>query len=179
MNLRVFNNISPTLGERVYIDPAASVIGDVNIGNDSSVWPMAVIRGDVNSIEIGHSCSIQDGAVLHVTHDGPFTAGGRKLILENGITVGHQAVLHACHIEDYCLIGMGALILDAVHVEHHVMIAAGSVVTPGKRLLSGFLYLGNPARQIRPLTSQEIEQLEYSARHYVKLKDKYLEKSSN
>ncbi|KTC66796.1 transferase [Legionella birminghamensis] len=174
MNLRPFNNVYPSLGEKVYVDPQAAVIGNVCIGKDSSVWPMAVIRGDVNAIEIGHSCSIQDGAVLHVTHDGPYSPGGRKLILGNGITVGHQAVLHACQIEDYCLIGMGALLLDAVHVEHHVMIAAGSVVSPGKRLLSGHLYLGNPARQLRPLSQQEIEQLEYSAGHYVRLKDKYL-----
>lgn len=172
--LRAFEQQSPRLGQKVYIDPKAVVIGDVVIGDDSSVWPMAVIRGDVNSISIGSACSIQDGAILHVTHDGPYSPGGRPLILANGITVGHQAVLHACTIEDYCLIGMGALILDDVHIEHHVMVGAGSLVPPGKRLESGYLYLGNPAKPIRKLSEKELEQLEYSAAHYVRLKDRYL-----
>lgn len=172
--LRCFENHSPRLGKKVYIDPSAAVIGEVDIGDDSSVWPMAVIRGDVNSISIGSSCSIQDGAVLHVTHDGPYTPGGRPLILGKGITVGHQAVLHACTIEDYCLIGMGALILDNVHIEHHVMVAAGSLIPPNKRLESGYLYLGNPAKALRKLTEKELEHLEYSAAHYVRLKDRYL-----
>ena len=171
---RAFENTIPRLGKDVYIDPKAVVIGDVVIGDDSSVWPMAVIRGDVNSICIGSSCSIQDGAILHVTHDGPYTPGGRALILGNGITVGHQAVLHACTIEDYCLIGMGALILDNVHIEHHVMVAAGSVVAPGKRLESGYLYLGNPAKAVRTLSAKELEQLNYSAEHYVRIKNRYL-----
>ena len=172
--IRAFENTLPRLGKDVYIDPKAVVIGDVVIGDDSSVWPMAVIRGDVNSISIGSSCSIQDGAILHVTHDGPYTPGGRALILGNGITVGHQAVLHACTIEDYCLIGMGALILDNVHIEHHVMVAAGSVVAPGKRLESGYLYLGNPAKAVRTLSAKELEQLNYSAEHYVRIKNRYL-----
>ena len=136
---------------------------------------MAVIRGDVNSITIGPACSIQDGAVLHVTHDGPYSPGGRPLILGRGITIGHHAVLHACTIDDYCLIGMGVLLLDAVHVQHHVMVAAGSIVPPGKVLESGYLYLGNPAKKHRKLTDEELEQLEYSAAHYVRLKDRYLE----
>ena len=173
-NIRAFENIHPRLGNKVYIDPKAVVIGDVEIGDDSSVWPMAVIRGDVNSITIGSSCSIQDGAVLHVTHEGPFTPGGRALILGHGITVGHQAVLHACTIEDFCLIGMGALILDNAHIEHHVMVAAGSIVTPNKRLESGYLYLGNPAKAVRKLSAKELEHLNYSAEHYVRLKDRYL-----
>jgi carbonic anhydrase/acetyltransferase-like protein (isoleucine patch superfamily) len=172
--LRTFENNTPSLGKDVYIDPKAVVIGNVSIGDDSSVWPMAVIRGDVNSITIGSSCSIQDGAVLHVTHDGPYTPGGRPLFLGNGITIGHQAVLHACTIEDYCLIGMGALILDNVHIEAHVLVAAGSVVAPGKRLERGYLYLGNPAKAVRKLSAQELEQLNYSAEHYVRIKNRYL-----
>ncbi len=173
--MRNFQDKSPQLGKRVYIDPASVIIGDVTIGDDSSVWPMAVIRGDVNSIRIGNDCSIQDGAILHVTHDGPYTTGGKPLLLANGVTVGHQAVLHGCTVEDYCLIGMGALILDEVHIEHHVMVAAGSIVPPGKRLNTGSLYMGNPARMVRLLTQQEIEQLEYSSQHYVRLKNKYME----
>lgn len=173
-SIRKFQDKNPSLGSRVYIDPQAAVIGDVCLGDDVSVWPMAVIRGDVNFITIGNACSIQDGAILHVTHDGPYTAGGKPLILGQGITIGHQAVLHGCTIDDYCLIGMGSLILDAVHIQHHVMVAAGSVVSPGKILESGYLYLGNPARAVRKLTAKELEQLEYSAHHYVHLKDKYL-----
>jgi carbonic anhydrase/acetyltransferase-like protein (isoleucine patch superfamily) len=175
--IRSFENKRPVLGERVYIDPQSAVIGDITIGNDVSVWPMAVIRGDVNYISIGEACSIQDGAILHVTHKGPFTANGQPLILGKGVTVGHQAVLHGCRIDDYCLIGMQTVILDDVHLEHHVMIAAGSLIPPGKRLQSGYLYLGNPAKAIRELTTKELAHLEYSAEHYVRLKDKYLMKT--
>lgn len=173
-NLRPFENKEPVMGDRVYIDPKSVVIGDVTMGDDVSVWPMSVIRGDVNFINIGASTNIQDGAILHVTHDGPFTDGGQPLIIGKGVTIGHQAVLHGCRIDDYCLIGMSALILDGVHIEHHVMLAAGSLVPPGKRLQSGYLYLGNPARAVRPLTEKELAHLEYSAAHYVKLKNKYL-----
>lgn len=174
--LRTFEQKRPHLGERVYVDPKAVVIGDVTIGDDSSIWPMAVVRGDVHSISIGSACSIQDGAILHVTHDGPYTPGGNPLILGNGITVGHQAVLHGCTIEDYCLIGMGALILDNVLIKKEIMIAAGSVIPPGKVLESGYLYLGNPAKAIRALSNKEIEQLYYSAEHYVRLKNRYVNK---
>lgn len=173
-SIRDFEGKSPRLGAGVYVDPQSCIIGDVQLGDNVSVWPMAVIRGDVNQIIIGNDCSIQDGAVIHVTHDGPYTAGGKPTRLGKGITVGHKAVLHGCTIEDYCLIGMGALILDGVHVEHHVMIAAGSIVSPGKRLESGYLYLGNPARALRKLSAVELEQLEYSAQHYIRLKNKYL-----
>ncbi|QMT61134.1 gamma carbonic anhydrase family protein [Legionella sp. PC997] len=172
--IRSFQGKSPSLGQRVYIDPKSVLIGDVSLGDDVSVWPMAVLRGDVNSIKIGNACSIQDGAILHVTHDGPYSSGGQPLILGQGITIGHQAVLHGCIVDDFCLIGMGALILDAVHIPHHVMVGAGSLVSPGKVLESGYLYLGNPARAIRKLTQQELEMLEYSAQHYVRLKDKHL-----
>lgn len=173
-SIRSFQDKSPTLGSGVYIDPKSVVIGDVTLGDDTSVWPMAVIRGDVNYVTIGKACSIQDGAILHVTHDGPYTAGGKPLILGHGITVGHQAVLHGCTIDDYCLIGMGALILDGVHIQNHVMVAAGSIVAPGKILESGYLYLGNPARAVRKLSEEELNQLQYSAEHYVRLKNKYL-----
>lgn len=172
--IRPFENRMPRLGERVYVDPQSAVIGDAELASDVSVWPMAVIRADVNVIRIGEACNIQDAAVLHVTHDGPFMPGGKPLILGKGVTVGHQAVLHGCRVDDYCLIGMGVLVLDGVHIEHHVMVGAGSVVPPGKRLESGYLYLGNPARAVRELTESEQAHLEYSAAHYVRLKDKYL-----
>jgi carbonic anhydrase/acetyltransferase-like protein (isoleucine patch superfamily) len=174
MNVRTYRDIAPQLGQRVYVDPAAVVIGKVKLGDDVSVWPAAVIRGDVHSIEIGARTSIQDGSVLHVTHDGPYAPGGRRLIVGADVTVGHRVVLHACTIGNTCLIGMGSLLLDDVVTEDLVMIGAGSVVTPGKRLESRGLYVGSPARRVRDLKPQEIEFLSYSAAHYVKVKDDYL-----
>ncbi len=174
MTLSAYLNVLPTLGERVYVAPSAAVIGQVMIGDDSSIWPMAVVRGDVHSIRIGARTSIQDGSVLHVTHDGPYAPGGRSLIVGDDVTVGHRAVLHACTIGNACLIGMGSLILDDVEVEDLVMIGAGAIVTPGKRLGTRGLYVGSPARRVRELTDKEVAFLTYSAAHYVKVKDNYL-----
>jgi carbonic anhydrase/acetyltransferase-like protein (isoleucine patch superfamily) len=174
MNVRNYRNIAPQLGERVYIDPAAVVIGKVKLGDDVSIWPTAVVRGDVNAIEIGARTSVQDGSVLHVTHDGPYRPGGRALIVGADVTVGHRVVLHACTIGNTCLIGMGSVLLDDVVTEDLVMIGAGSVVTPGKRLEARGLYVGSPARRVRDLKPQEIEFLSYSAAHYVKVKNEYL-----
>lgn len=176
MPIRSYRDIAPQIGARVYIDPASTVIGKVRIGDDASIWPAAVVRGDVNSIDIGARTSIQDGAVLHVTHDGPYTPGGRALIVGTDVTVGHRAVLHACTIGSFCLVGMGALLLDDVVTEDYVMIGAGSVVTPGKRLQARGLYVGSPARRVRDLTEREIEFLAYVAGNYVRLKDEYLAK---
>lgn len=173
-SVRPFQNIYPFLGNGVYIDPQACVIGRVTLGNDVSVWPMAVVRGDVNAIHIGDASNVQDGAILHVTHEGPYTAEGQPLIIGKGVTIGHQAVLHGCQIEDYCLIGMSTLILDRAHIESNVIIGAGSLVPPGKRLESGYLYLGNPVRAVRKLTKKELDHLVYSSEHYVRLKDQYL-----
>lgn len=174
MNLRPYRGVMPTLGARVYVDPSAVVIGKVTIGDDASIWPTAVARGDVNEIAIGARTSIQDGCVLHGTHDGPYAPGGRALIIGSDVTVGHRAVLHACTIGNACLVGTGSLILDDVVAEDLVMIGAGAIVTPGKRLTSHGLYVGSPARRVRDLTTSEIEFLTYSAAHYVKVKDDYL-----
>lgn len=174
MTLQTYRNIAPTLGARVYIHPAAVVIGKVSIGDDSSVWPTAVVRGDVNSIQIGARTSIQDGSVLHVTHDGPYAPGGRALYIGSDVTVGHRVTLHACTIGNTCLVGMGAILLDNVVTEDLVMIGAGSLVSPGKVLTTRGLYIGSPARRARDLTDKEIEFLTYSAAHYVKVKDEYL-----
>ncbi len=173
-SIRKFQDKQPVIGKGVYIDPMALVIGDVTLADNVSVWPMAVIRGDVNSITIGPTCNIQDAAILHVSHDGPLSPGGQPILLGSGVTVGHQAVLHGCRVDDYCLIGISAVILDAVHIEHHVMLGAGSLVPPGKVLKSGYLYLGSPARSVRRLTDEEMGNLEYSAEHYVRVKNKYL-----
>lgn len=174
--IRAYLNTFPRQGKRVYIDPSAVIIGDVLLGDDVSVWPKVVIRGDVNAISIGDATNIQDGAILHVTHDGPFTPGGKPLIIGKGVTIGHQCVLHGCSISDYCLIGIGSILLDGVEVEDHVLIGAGSLIPLGKQLKKGHLYLGNPARAIRALTDKELEQLSYSATHYVKLKNNYLKR---
>jgi carbonic anhydrase/acetyltransferase-like protein (isoleucine patch superfamily) len=172
--LRGYGGHRPTLGDRVYVDPAAVVIGRVTLGEDASVWPMTVIRGDVNEIEIGARSNVQDGSVLHVTHDGPYSPGGRPLVVGDDVTVGHAVTLHACTVGDRCLIGMNSCILDGAVLEPDVMLAAGSLVSPGKRLESGALYRGSPARRARDLTEKELEMLRYSAAHYVRLKDRYL-----
>jgi carbonic anhydrase/acetyltransferase-like protein (isoleucine patch superfamily) len=173
MHLRRFNGILPTCGERVYIDPQAAVIGRVHLGDDVSVWPMAVVRGDVESISVGARTNVQDGAVLHVTHAGRYSPEGRGLVVGEDVTIGHRAVLHACTIGARCLIGMGAVVLDGVVVEDEVLIGAGAVVPPRKHLPARTLWLGNPARQVRSLRDREVESLAYSAAHYVAIKDSY------
>lgn len=175
MKLRAYRGVLPTLGARVFVDPSAVVIGKVMLGDDVSIWPTAVVRGDVQEIRIGARTSIQDGCVLHVTHDGPYAPGGRSLTVGADVTVGHRAVLHACTIGNACLVGMGSLILDDVETEDFVMIGAGAIVTPGKRLSSHGLYVGSPARRMRDLTASEVEFLTYSAAHYVKVKEHYLQ----
>lgn len=174
MNLRPFEQHQPRLGARVFVDPSACIIGDVVIGDDSSIWPMAVVRGDVHLIRIGARTSIQDGAVCHVTHAGPYNPDGHELHIGNDVTVGHKALLHGCRIADRVLIGMGAIVMDAAVVPSEVIIGAGSVVPAGRVLESGFLYLGAPARKIRPLTAEEIAFFRYSADNYVRLKNRYL-----
>lgn len=174
MNIRPYRGILPKLGKNVYIDPAAVIVGDIELGDDVSIWPFTAARGDVNYIRIGARTNIQDGSVLHVTHDGPYTPGGAPLIIGADVTVGHGAILHACTIDDACLIGMHATVLDNVHVQRHAMIGAGAVVSPGKVVGEGELWLGNPARCVRKLTPTQIEQLYYSAQHYVRLKNEYL-----
>lgn len=171
---RAYLDQTPQMGRRVWVDPDATVIGQVELADDVSIWPRAVLRGDVNRIEVGARTNIQDGTICHVTHDGRYTPGGIPLILGKDITVGHAAVLHACTIGDRCLIGMGAIVLDGATIEPDVMLGAGSLVSPGKRLESGWLYVGRPAAPVRQLKERELEMLRYSASHYVKLKDRYL-----
>lgn len=173
-NLRTYRGVSPKLGERVYVDPAAAVIGDVELGDDASIWPGAVVRGDVEKIRIGARTNVQDGAVLHVTHDGPYTPGGFPCLVGSDVTIGHAAVIHACTVEECCLIGMHATVLDGAIVKRHAFVGAGALVAPGKVVGEGELWIGNPARCVRRLSDTEIEALSYSANHYVKLKDTYL-----
>lgn len=172
--LRPFDGRLPALGERVYVDPASTVIGDVELGDDVSVWPGTVIRGDVNYVRIGARSNIQDGTIIHVSHHSPYNKGGYPTLVGEGVTVGHGTIIHACTIGDYSLIGMGACILDGASVGRYGFVGAGAVVGPGKQVGEAELWLGNPARFARRLTDKEIESLEYSAAHYVRLKDKYL-----
>jgi carbonic anhydrase/acetyltransferase-like protein (isoleucine patch superfamily) len=175
MNIRKFNGILPKIGHSTYIDDSAVVIGDVTIGDNVSIWPTTVVRGDVESITIGDDTNIQDGSVLHVTHYGKFTDRGYPLTIGKGVTVGHRAIAHACTIGNYCLIGMGAIIMDDAVIEDYVMLGAGALVPSGKTLESGHLYVGSPAKLVRSLKDTEREFLVYSSRHYVELKNKYLE----
>ncbi|GAB3337726.1 MULTISPECIES: gamma carbonic anhydrase family protein [Chromohalobacter] len=174
MTLRTFKGTTPRLGARVYIDPACVVLGDVTLGDDCSVWPMTVIRGDMHRIRIGARCSIQDGSVLHITHASDYNPDGHPLTLGDDVTVGHKALLHGCTIGSRVLVGMGATVMDGVIVEDEVIIAAGAVVTPGKRLESGQVYAGNPAKPLRALKEAERAFFTYTAGNYVKLKDEYL-----
>lgn len=175
MNLRPYLGKLPELGQRVYIDQAATVIGDVVLGDDVSIWPGTVVRGDVNFIRIGARTNIQDGTVVHVSHDGPHAKlGGFATVIGEDVTIGHKAIIHACRIEDAALIGMGAVILDGAVVRKHGFVGAGALIAPGKTVGEGELWLGNPARLARRLSDAEIEALYYSAQHYVRMKDRYL-----
>jgi len=171
--IRDFRDKSPNIGTGSYIDASAVVIGDVVLGKNCSVWPMTVIRGDINRIRIGDNTNIQDGSVLHVTHRGEYSPDGAELHIGNEVTVGHKVLLHGCRIGDRCLIGMGSIVADNAQVEDQVIIGSGSLVPPGKRLESGYLYFGNPVVQKRALSAREIEYLVYVAQHYVSLKNHY------
>lgn len=175
MDLRPYLSKLPELGQRVYVDPAATVIGDVVLGDDVSIWPGTVVRGDVNFIRIGARTNIQDGTVVHVSHDGPHAKlGGFATVIGEDVTIGHKAIVHACRIEDAALIGMGAIVLDGAVVKKHGFVGAGALIAPGKVVGEGEMWLGNPGRFARRLSEAEIEALYYSAQHYVRMKDRYL-----
>lgn len=175
MAIRPYLDHVPTLGARAYVDEAATVIGDVVLGDDASIWPTTVVRGDVNFVRIGDRTNVQDGAVIHVSHDGPHARlGGFATRIGSDVTIGHKAIIHACEIGDAALIGMGAIVLDGAVVGKHGFVGAGAVVPPGKVVGEGELWLGNPGRKVRMLSDAEIEGLYYSAQHYVRLKDRYL-----
>ena len=174
MPLRPYHDVMPALGNHCYVADSAELIGKLTVGDDSSFWPQVVVRGDVNVIAIGARTNVQDGAVLHVSHDHDAQPGGFPLLIGDEVTIGHKAILHGCTIGQRCLIGMGSVVLDGAILEDGVMLGAGSLVPPHKRLEGGFLWLGQPARRIRPLTEAERAHLAYSAAHYVRLKDEYL-----
>ena len=173
--VRPWRGVLPTVGERAYVDPAATLIGDVVLGDDVSLWPGVVVRGDVNFVRVGARTNLQDGTVVHVSHDGPHAKlGGFATRIGADVTIGHKAIVHACTIEDAVLIGMGAIVLDGAVVRKHGFVGAGALVAPGKVVGEGEMWLGNPAKKVRMLSDAEIEALYYSAQHYVRLKDRYL-----
>ena len=177
MTIRSFKNINPDIHLTAFVDETALVLGDVKIGEHCSVWPMTVIRGDVNAIQIGNNSNIQDNSVLHVTHDGPYNPGGYDLKVGDNVTIGHRVILHGCHIGNNCLIGMGATIMDGAVIDANTLIGAGSLITPNKHLEAGYLWMGSPVRKVRKLSDGEINSIEYSALNYVDLKNRHQDKN--
>lgn len=174
MSIERFEDTHPTIATTAYIADSAVIIGDVEIGEDSSVWPMAVIRGDIQRIRIGARTNIQDGTIIHVTHAGRFNPDGQSTIIDDDVIIGHRVVLHGCTIRRHSLVGMGAIIMDGVIINSDIIIGAGSVVPPHKELDGGYLWLGNPVKKIRELKSEEKEFIRYSVHYYVELKNRYL-----
>jgi carbonic anhydrase/acetyltransferase-like protein (isoleucine patch superfamily) len=177
-SLRSYKSTFPTIGLRSYIDSSSILIGDINIGNDCSVWPLVVARGDVNSIVIGQRTNIQDGSILHVTHKNPENPKGAPLLIGDDVTIGHKVMLHGCEIKDRVLVGMGSIILDNAIIESDVMIGAGSLIPPNKILKSGYLYIGSPVKQVRSLSTDEIGFLKKSAMNYVSFKNSYIKEEA-
>jgi len=165
--LKPFNNISPTIHPTAFVADDAIVIGDVEIGEDASVWFGSIIRGDVNFIRIGSRTNIQDGSIIHVS------SKTHSTILEDEITVGHRVTLHGCYVESGCLIGIGAILLDGVRVGKNSLVAAGSLLTPNTVIPPNSLVMGAPAKVKRQLTAEELVNLKKSWQNYVELKEKY------
>jgi carbonic anhydrase/acetyltransferase-like protein (isoleucine patch superfamily) len=172
-NIRTYQGKSPRIADDAWIDETAVVVGDVEIGARSSVWPMCVLRGDIHYIEIGADTNVQDGSILHVSHGSRFLPGGAPLIIRDRVTVGHQVVLHGCEIRECCLVGIGSRVLDRAVIEPRTMLGAGSLVPPGRVLEGGYLWMGAPAKRVRPLTEVELEYLEYTAAHYAQLAERH------
>ncbi len=174
MPAKSFDGQTPSISSSTFIHPTAVVIGNVELAADVSIWPLAVVRGDIHHIKIGQRSNIQDGSVLHVTHASDFNPNGYPLIIGDDVTVGHNVTLHGCKIGNNCLIGMGAIVMDGAIVNDNVMIGAGSLVPPGKVLDSGYLYVGSPVKKARRINEKEARFLSYSPQNYVRLKNKYL-----
>lgn len=171
--IRSFLQSTPHIGDRAHIDATALVMGNVTLGDDCFILPMAVLRGDVNRIVIGDRTNIQDNSVCHVNHEGSPYAAGSELLIGDDVTVGHRVILHGCTVQSRCLIGMGSIIMDGAVIKSDAIIAAGSVIPRGKIIDGGYLWMGAPVRQIRCLTDEEKASIVYSAQHYVALKDKH------
>src|SRR5690242_10927062 len=166
--VRTFAGKRPIVGRGAFLAETCAVIGDVVIGDESSIWYSTTVRGDVMPIRIGARTSIQDNTVIHVTSDFSGT------IIGSDCTVGHSAIIHACTVEDFCLIGMGSILLDGARIGTGSLVGAGALVTPGTDIPPGSLVIGSPAKVKRPLTDKEREQIDYGAKHYVELARAYL-----
>ena len=165
--LMPYREVEPQVAPSVFIADNATVIGDVVIGEESSVWFNVVVRGDVNSIRVGSRTNIQDGTVVHVSHNTHPTYIG------DDVTIGHNATLHGCTIQNACLIGIGACLLDGVEVGEFSVVAAGALLTPGTKIPSRSMVMGSPARVVRELTEQECTNLLVSARNYIGYRAEY------
>jgi carbonic anhydrase/acetyltransferase-like protein (isoleucine patch superfamily) len=174
MTIRSYRNITPSFDSSVYIDESAVLVGDIELGEQSSIWPLVAARGDVNIIRIGQRTNVQDGSVLHVTRKSQQNPAGFPLLIGDDVTVGHKCMLHGCQLGNRILVGMGAIIMDGAVVQDDVFIAAGSLVAPNKVLESGYLYVGNPAVKKRLLKNSEMAFLKQSAINYVELSRDYL-----
>lgn len=174
MPLAHYLSAYPSLADGIYLHASAQVIGDVHLADDVSIWCNTVLRGDVNRIVVGRGSNIQDFAMCHVSHKTEAKPLGSPLQIGDYVTIGHAAILHGCTIGNECLIGMGSIVMDDAVIGNQVMVGAGSLVPPGKTLASGYLYVGRPVEQIRPLTAAEIAYLRYSAEHYIRVKNNYL-----
>lgn len=169
MSVRALDGKTPRIGEKVFVADTASIIGDVEIGNDCSIWFGAVIRGDMHFISIGSRTNVQDNTVIHVT------TGMHPTVIAEEVTIGHAAIVHGCTVKRGALIGMGARILDGAVVGESALVGAGALVSEGMHIPPRTLAIGVPARVKRELTDEEVQRLEYSWRHYVEYKDKYLQ----
>jgi gamma-carbonic anhydrase len=166
--IAAFKDTFPKIHDTVFVADNAIIIGDVEIGEDASIWFGSVLRGDVNYIRVGARTNIQDQTIIHVS------SKGLPTIVEENVTVGHRVTLHACHVESGCLIGIGAILMDGVRVGKNSLVAAGSLVTPGTQIPPNSLVVGSPARVKRELTEKELAHLDRSWRNYVELKNHYI-----
>jgi carbonic anhydrase/acetyltransferase-like protein (isoleucine patch superfamily) len=173
MSIRSHAGQVPKISASAYIDPDAVVIGDVEIGAGSSVWPMTVIRGDIHRIRIGAKTSVQDGSVLHVTHAGPYNPDGFPLIIGDEVTIGHKVMLHGCTIHDGSLIGIGAIVLDGAVIGASSLVAAGSLISPGMHIPPRSLVMGSPGRVKRSLTEEECRNIHSAAGNYIHYQENY------
>ncbi|MFQ5995969.1 MAG: gamma carbonic anhydrase family protein [Acidiferrobacterales bacterium] len=174
MAVRPYKRTTPRVAASAYVDESAAVIGDVVIGEDSSIWPMCSVRGDTNFIRMGVRSNLQDGSVVHVSHRYPAAPEGYPVIIGADVTIGHHVLVHGCTIEDRVLIGMGSTLMDGALIHSEVLLAAGSLIAEGQELEGGYLWMGRPAKKIRPITEEERGWFTYVARHYVELKNDYL-----
>ena len=173
-NIRPYKDKHPKLSDSSYVDPMAVITGDIELAENTSIWPFVVARGDVNYIRISKNSNVQDNSVLHVSRQSAVNPDGFPLIIGEDVSIGHSCTLHGCTIGNRVMVGIGAIVLDGVVVEDDVLIAAGTLVPPRKRLESGYLYMGNPAKKARPLKESEVSYLNKTASKYVELKNDYL-----